>query len=104
MIHFTVQPTAAQAADLGPAAWAHAEEIVQNLRQNGACEGHNLMAAQYILSLRRLGQMIERRHRVLAFEALPNAQAQPVKMKRRWRLVPQWYPKREGLPTEARAL
>ncbi len=83
---------------------AHAEEIVQNLRQNGACEGHNLMAAQYILSLKRLGQMIERRHRVLAFEALPNAQAQPVKIKRRWRLVPQWSPKREGLPTEARAL
>jgi hypothetical protein len=83
---------------------AQSEEIVQTLGNNGAYEGHDLMAAQCILSLKRLGQIIERRHEALAFEAMSDAQAQPVQVRRHWRLMPRWYPGRKGLPTEARTL
>jgi hypothetical protein len=47
----------------------HAEEIFQKLSHNGACEGHNLMAAQCIVALKRLSQIIERRRRSLVFRS-----------------------------------
>ncbi|MGH1587842.1 hypothetical protein ACRBEV_05170 [Methylobacterium phyllosphaerae] len=82
---------------------ARTEEIVQKMGQKRACEGHKLMAAQYILALKRLSQMIERHQRAVSVKVAPNAQAQPIKIRRRWRLMPQWYPKHR-LPTEGRAL
>jgi hypothetical protein len=61
-----------------------AEEIVQNPSHNGACEGHKLMAAQYIVALKRLGQILERRRRQLAFDAAPYSADPPAPVKRQW--------------------
>lgn len=64
---------------------AHAEEIVQNLSHAGACEGHNLMAAQHMVALKRLSQILERHRRHLAFDAAPYRVDPPAPVKRhRW--------------------
>jgi hypothetical protein len=63
----------------------HAEGIVQNLSHNGACEDHNLMAAQYTVALKRLGQILERHRRHHACDAAPYSVDPPAPVKRhRW--------------------
>ena len=80
----------------------HAKEIVQDLERNGACEGHNLMAAQCIVALKRLNQIIESHRKRLAFEALPNAVDPPTSIKRQWWSVVRWRPRSEERTFEAR--
>ena len=80
----------------------HAEGIAQRLIENGACEGHNLMAAQCIVALKRLNQIIESHRKRLAFEALPNAVDPPTSIKRQWWSVVRWRPRSEERTFEAR--
>src|ERR1700710_926887 len=80
----------------------HAKEIVHDLERNGACEGHNLMAAQCIVALNRLNQLMENHRRRLAFEALPNAVDPPISIKRRWWSVVRWHPRSGDQVFEAR--
>lgn len=60
----------------------HAEEIARNLSHNGACKGHNLIAAQTVVSLKKLDQILERHRRHLECDVLPNAVEPPIPIKR----------------------
>lgn len=61
-----------------------AEEVVELLGQNGACEGHKLVAAQCIVALRRLSQLVEGHRTRLASEAQSNALDAATMIKRPW--------------------
>ncbi|MGH1587715.1 hypothetical protein ACRBEV_04345 [Methylobacterium phyllosphaerae] len=74
-----------------------AEGIVQLLTENGACEGHRLMAAQGLVAMRRLEQMIERGKARAAFEARPYAADQPPPAKRAWWPVRSWRSRDAGI-------
>lgn len=80
----------------------HAEEIIQNLSHNGACEGHNLMATQTVVALKKLDQILERHRRHLAFDVLPNAVEPPNPIKRHWWSAMWRRPRGEGSAFEAR--
>jgi hypothetical protein len=80
----------------------YAEEIVQNLSHAGACEGHNLTAAQYMVALKRLSQILERHRRQLAFDAAPYSVDPPAPVKRhRWFAI-SLRPRSKARPLEAR--
>lgn len=66
---------------------ARAEDAVQRLAQNGACEGHRLMAAQGLSAIKHLNRIIELHRNRLAFEALPNAVGPIEPPRRRWLFV-----------------
>jgi hypothetical protein len=63
-----------------------AEDTLRRLEQNGACEGHRMMANQALTALRHLDRIIERHRRRIACEALQDADIQPVPRKRGWLL------------------
>ncbi|MCJ2069938.1 hypothetical protein MKK75_14230 [Methylobacterium sp. J-030] len=63
---------------------ARAEDAVHAMVENGACEGHRLMAAQGLTAIRHLNRIIELHRHRLAFEALPNAVGLPVAPRRSW--------------------
>ncbi|SDM94489.1 hypothetical protein SAMN05216360_104340 [Methylobacterium phyllostachyos] len=63
---------------------ARAEDAVQQLGANGACEGHRLMAAQGLTAIRHLNRIIELHRNRLAFAALPNAVSPPTPPRRTW--------------------
>lgn len=64
-----------------------AEEAVLRMEQNGACEGHRLMAAQGLGAIKHLNRIIELHRNRLAFEALPEAVSQPLAPRRNWLAV-----------------
>jgi hypothetical protein len=70
-----------------------AGEIVQALRRDGACEGHNLVAAQNVVALKRLSQILERQQQRLASDALPKAVDPPISTKRHWWSALRWAPR-----------
>lgn len=74
-----------------------AEGTVQRLTENGACEGHRLMAAQGLVAMRRLEQMIERGRARAAFEARPYAVDKPPPAKRAWWPVRSWRSGNDGI-------
>ncbi len=78
---------------------ARAEDAVHRLGQDGACEGHRLMATQGLMAIRHLHRIIETQRNRLAFEALPNADSRPVPPRRTWLSV-----MRQRLSTGRRAL
>jgi hypothetical protein len=78
-----------------------AEEIVQALRRDGACEGLNLIAAQNVVALKRLSQILERHHRGLASDALPKAVDPPVLTKRHWWSALLWASRSQSHAVEA---
>jgi hypothetical protein len=78
-----------------------AEEILQTLRRGGACEGHNLIAAQNIVALKRLSQILERHHRGLASDALSTAEDPPVLTKRHWWSALRWASRSQSHAVEA---
>jgi hypothetical protein len=64
---------------------ARAEDAVDRLVEDGACEGHRLMAAQGLTAMRHLHRIIELHRNRLVSEALPNAVGQTVPPpRRRW--------------------
>jgi hypothetical protein len=63
---------------------ARAEDVVHQLERAGPCEGHRMMAMQGLAAIKHLNRMIELHRNRLAFEALPNAVAQPLPAKRTW--------------------
>ncbi len=72
-----------------------AEREVRRLRQNGACEGHYLMAMQVLAALRHLDRIIEP-HRVRTASAASAVNApQPLARKRSW-LTGTWRFARNG--------
>lgn len=80
---------------------AHAEEIVQNLSHTGTCEGNNLMAAQYVVALKRLGQILERHRRDVAFDTAPCSADPPAPVKRHWRFAISLRPRGNARTLEA---
>ena len=72
-----------------------AGEVVELLSQNDACEGHKLMAAQCVVALRRLGQLVEVHRARLASEVHSDAIDPPISLKRRWWFIVLWRSGRE---------
>lgn len=60
------------------------EGIVWRLTEDGACEGHRLMAAQGLKAIRQLDRIIQEHRKRLVFEVSPNAVRQPSQKKRTW--------------------
>ncbi|MDN3571587.1 hypothetical protein [Methylobacterium longum] len=81
---------------------AHAEAVAQSLRQNGACEGHNLMAAQCIVALKHLGQILEKRRRHVTFDAVPHTGDPPAPINRHWLFALSLRPRGKARASEAR--
>lgn len=82
---------------------ARAEEAARSLAQNGACEGHRMMAAQGLTAIRHLNRIIEQHRNRLVFEALPNAVGSINQPKRSWLLVLRQRLSPRGASLETRA-
>ena len=63
---------------------ARSEEVVQDLKRSGACEGHRLMAGQCLVALGHLRRLIEGHRKRLILEAPSNVVSAPAPTKRRW--------------------
>ena len=71
-------PTDLEARDIV----AHAEAVVLRLVQDGACEGHVLMAMQVLAALRHLNRIVEQHH-VQMKSVIPPASAGRTPARRR---------------------
>ena len=81
---------------------AQSEDIVRRLRTNNVCEGHNLMAYQCMVALRRLSRLIEKHRDRVASEAVSHTADLPAPIPRHWWLAISLRPRGRARAFEAR--